>query len=85
MTGRRLSLITLSVAMATAVFAAPAAASNPSCTAQFTSVVAKVARPFGQMVVVPEVRGLTLGGPNLGQEVKVLLATADKGACPVTP
>ena len=85
MTRRRLSLITLSVAMATAVFAAPAAASNPSCTAQFTSVLAPVVRPFGQVIVVPEVRALTLGGRNLGQEVKLLLATADKDACPVTP
>jgi hypothetical protein len=37
------------------------------------------------VIVVPEVRTLMLGGPNLGQEVKVLLATADKDACPVTP
>ena len=59
------------------------AASNPSCTAQFASVTAKTAHPFGQVVVVPEVRNLTLGGPNLGQEVKVLLATADKSACPL--
>jgi hypothetical protein len=58
------------------------AASNPSCTAQFTTVVAKAARPFGQNVVVPEVRNLTLGGPNLGQEVKIFLATVDKSACP---
>jgi hypothetical protein len=61
------------------------AASNASCTAQFVSVVSKLATPFGQNVVVPEVRGLTLGGPNLGQEVKALLATADKTACPVAP
>ena len=59
------------------------AASNPSCTAQFTSTVAPVAVPFGQNVVIPEVRGLTLGGPNLGQEVKVFLATADKSDCPL--
>jgi hypothetical protein len=59
------------------------AASNASCTAQFASVTAKTAHPFGQVVVVPEVRNLTLGGSNLGQEVKVLFATADKSACPV--
>jgi hypothetical protein len=59
------------------------AANNASCTPQFTSTVAKVARPFGQNIVVPEVRNLTLGGTNLGQEVKVFLATADKSACPL--
>ena len=59
------------------------AASNPSCTAQFTSTVAPVAVPFGQNVVVPEVRNLTLGGVNLGQEVKVFFATADKSDCPL--
>jgi len=58
------------------------AASNPSCLAQFTSTVAPVTVPFGQNIVVPEVRDLTLGGPNLGQEVKVV-ATADKSACPI--
>jgi hypothetical protein len=58
-------------------------ASNASCTAQFTSTVAKVARPFGQTIVVPEVRNLTLGRRNLGQEVKVFLATANKSACPL--
>jgi hypothetical protein len=59
------------------------AASNPSCTAQFAKSLVHVAHPFGQNIVVPEVRNLTLGGPNLGQEVKVFLATADKSACPV--
>jgi hypothetical protein len=59
------------------------AASDPSCTAQFTTSLVAAARPFGQNIVVPEVRNLTLGGPNLGQEVKVLFATADKGACPL--
>jgi hypothetical protein len=59
------------------------AASNPSCTAQFASTTAKLARPFGQNVVIIEVRTLTLLGPNLGQEVKVFLATADKSACPL--
>ncbi len=62
-----------------------ASASNPSCTAQFTSTLAPVAIPFGTNIVVPEVRNLTLGGPNLGQEVKVLFATADKSACPIAP
>lgn len=62
-----------------------AAASNANCLAQFTSALAPVARPFGQTIVTPEVRDLTLGGPNLGQEVKVLFATADRTACPVTP
>jgi hypothetical protein len=60
-------------------------ASNPSCTAQFTSTLAPAAIPFGTNIVVPEVRNLTLGGPNLGQEVKVLFATADKSACPISP
>ncbi len=59
------------------------AAGNPSCTAQFVTTAAKVARPFGQNIVVPEVRNLTLGGRNLGLEVKVFLATADKSACPI--
>jgi len=82
---KRLALMILSAGAATVLVAAPVSASNPSCTAQFTSVVAQVVRPFGQAVVVPEVRGLTLGGRNLGQEVRFLLATADRGACPVTP
>ena len=59
------------------------AASSPSCTAQFIAAVRPVSHPFGQVIVVPEVRNLTLGGPNVGQEVKVLLATADKDACPL--
>ena len=59
------------------------AANNASCTAQFASTTAPVTRPFGQNVVIPEVRNLTLGGPNLGQEVKVFLATADRSACPL--
>ena len=61
----------------------PSAAAGPSCTAQFASATAQAVRPFGRVIVVPEVRDLTLGGPNLGQEVKVFLATADKDACPV--
>ena len=60
----------------------PSVAAGPSCTAQFVSATARVARPFGQNVVVPEVRTLSLGGPNVGQEVKFIFATADKDACP---
>jgi hypothetical protein len=63
----------------------PTVVAAPSCTAQFASATAQAARPFGQLIVVPEVRLLTLGGPNLGQEVKVILATADKDACPFGP
>jgi hypothetical protein len=58
------------------------AAGNPSCTAQFVMVAAHAAQPLGQNVVVPEVRSLSLGGRNVGQEVKVVFATADKSACP---
>ena len=65
--------------------AAPGASAAPSCTAQFTSAGAQVVRPFGQLIVVPEQRNLTLGGPNLGQEVKALFATADREACLVPP
>ncbi|TMG21036.1 MAG: hypothetical protein E6H96_14190 [Chloroflexi bacterium] len=61
------------------------AAANPSCAGQFASALAPVVRPFGQVIVVPEVRNLTFGGRNLGQEVKILLATAVKTACPITP
>jgi hypothetical protein len=74
------------VALAAALLiglAPSATASNPSCTAQFTSTTNKIAHPFGQVVVVQEVRNLTLGGRNLGQEVKVFLATADRTACPL--
>ncbi len=71
---------------ATVVLAvAPGVSAAPSCTAQFTSVGAHAARPLGQSIVVPERRDLTLGGPNLGQEVKVFFATADREACPVPP
>jgi hypothetical protein len=62
---------------------APSAAASPSCTAQFATGLVTVARPFGLNIAVPEVRNLTLGGPNLGQEVKVFLATADRSACPL--
>jgi hypothetical protein len=61
---------------------APSVAAGPSCTAQFASPTAQAVRPFGQVIVVPEVQNLTLGGANLGQEVKVIFATADKDACP---
>jgi hypothetical protein len=64
--------------------AAPVSAA-PSCAGQFASAVAPATVPFGQTIVVPEVRNLTFGGPNLGQEVKVFLATADRNACPVAP
>lgn len=60
----------------------PSVAAGPSCTAQFVAATVQVARPFGQNIVVPEVRSLSLGGRNLGQEVKVVFATADKNACP---
>jgi hypothetical protein len=85
MIGKRLVIAILTGALAGAVLALPVAASNPSCTAQFVSQTARVARPFGQQVVVPEVRNLSLGGPNLGQEVKVVFATADRTACPFAP
>ncbi|HYU48753.1 MAG TPA: hypothetical protein VEO91_02335 [Candidatus Limnocylindria bacterium] len=78
----------LSMALAGALLVGLApgvAAGNSSCTAQFTSALAPVVRPFGQNIVVPEVRNLTLGGPNLGQEVMSLFATADRTACPVPP
>jgi hypothetical protein len=82
---KRFILAALAIMATTALAAAPAAASNPSCTAQFTSALAPITTPFGQTVVVPEVRTLSLGGPNLGQEVKFLFATADRAACPVAP
>jgi len=81
---KRQFLIILTAAAASAALASPVAAA-PSCAGQFASGVAPFAVPFGQLVVVPEVRNLTFGGPNLGQEVKVLLATADRNACLVTP
>jgi hypothetical protein len=86
---KKISLVGFAAAV-TALIASPASAAppdqaNPSCTAQFVAVVAPEAVPFGQIVVVPEVRDLTFGGPNLGQEVKVLFATADRSVCPVTP
>jgi hypothetical protein len=59
------------------------AASEPSCAAKFITSQVMSARPLGQSIVVPEIRNLTLGGPNLGEEVKVFFATADKGACPI--
>ena len=61
---------------------APTVAASPSCTAQFAAVAARAVQPFGQVIVAPEAQNPTFGGPNLGQEVKVLLATADKNACP---
>lgn len=82
---RRLYTLLFAVGLATLALAGPVTASTPSCAGQFASTVAPLAVPFGQLVVVPEVRNLTFGGPNLGQEVKVLLATADRNACPVAP
>ena len=76
----------LAVATASlAVFAAAApVAASPSCTAQFVTEAARAAHPLGQNIVVVEVRTLTLGGRNLGDEVSTLLATADRSNCPVT-
>jgi hypothetical protein len=81
---KRLAPIIL-VAVASAALASPVTASNASCLGQFASGIAPISVPFGQTVVVPEVRSLSLGGPNVGQEVKALFATADRNACPVTP
>jgi len=61
----------------------PASSSHASCTRQFGSVAAPLFVPRRQTIVVPEVRNLSFGGPNLGQEVKVLFATADRSARPV--
>jgi len=82
---KRLAMAMITATLAIAALAGPVAASNASCAGQFASAVAPIAVPFGQLVVVPEVRNLTFGGPNLGQEVKFLLATANRDACPVTP
>ena len=79
-----LTLAALAAALATTLLAAPVGASNPSCTGAFASGVAPVAVPFGQTNIVPEVRNLTFGGPNFGQEVKGL-STSDRGACPIAP
>jgi hypothetical protein len=81
---RRLTVAGAMTVLALAL-TAPGVSAGSSCTAQFVSFLAPGTVPFGQNIVVPEVRNLTLGGPNLGLEVKVLLATADKEACPVTP
>ena len=83
---KRLVLIIVTAVAAAAALASPAAAaSNGNCLGRFASTVAPVSVPFGQTVVVPEVRNLTFGGPNLGQEVKFLFATANRDACPITP
>jgi hypothetical protein len=84
---RKSSLAAATILAGTALLglAPTASASDPSCTAQFTSTLGPLTIPFGTNIVVPEVRDLTLGGPNLGQEVKVFFATADKSACPVSP
>jgi hypothetical protein len=83
---RRLAIIAASAAIACTVVSGPvsaASSSHASCTGQFGSVAASLFVPLGQTIVVPEVRNLSFGGPNLGQEVKVLFATADRSACPV--
>ena len=68
------------------IAAAPSvAADNASCAAQFTRVGAQDVVPFGANIVAPEAQNPTLGGPNLGLEVKVLFAGADQTACPVSP
>jgi hypothetical protein len=82
--GKRLLAIVLTLVAASAALASPVAA-KASCTAQFTSALAPLPGSFGQLVVKPEVFSLSLGGPNLGQEVKLLFATADRDACPVVP
>jgi hypothetical protein len=81
---RRSLALALAVGLLAIAAATPVSAA-PSCAGQFASGLAPNVVPFGQNVVVPEVRNLTFGGSNLGQEVKVLLATADRNACPVTP
>jgi hypothetical protein len=81
---RRSPFLALAAGLLAISAAAPVSAA-PSCTGQFASAVAPNAVPCGQNVVVTEVRNLTFGGPNLGQEVKLLLATADRTACPVAP
>ena len=78
---RRLGLAAAAGLIA-AVGAPGVALAESSCTAQFVTAIAPFVQPFGTEVVVPEVRNLTLGGPNLGQEVKVVFATADRTACP---
>ena len=79
---RRLGLAAAAGVIA-AVGAPAVASAESSCTAQFVTAIAPFVHPFGTEVVVPEVRNLTLGGPNLGQEVKVVFATADRTACPL--
>jgi hypothetical protein len=81
---RGITTAALAAALGSVMLAAPVGASNASCTGAFVSAVANAAVPFGRTNIVPEVRNLTFGGPNLGQEVKGL-STADRGACPITP
>jgi hypothetical protein len=82
---RRLALAAMAAALASLVQGGPVTASNASCAGQFISSLAPVLTPFGRVVVVPEIQVPTLGGPNLGQEVKVFFATADRNDCPITP
>lgn len=80
---RRLSVALAVGALAIALVPSSAAAA-PSCAGQFVPAAAQVAWPLGLNIVVPEIRLLTLGGPNLGQEVKTFFARADRTDCPVT-
>jgi hypothetical protein len=80
---RRLSVAFAVSALAIALIPS-AAAGAPSCAGQFVPAAAQIAWPLGLNVVVPEVRLLSLGGPNLGQEVKAFFATADRTDCPIT-
>ena len=85
-TRRRTSLAAILASAPLVLALAPGvAASSGSCAGQFASAGARAVHPFGQNIVVPEVRTLTLSGPNLGQEVSAFLATADRNACPVPP
>jgi hypothetical protein len=81
---RSLTLAAVAAALAMAALAGPVAASNASCTGAFASGVAALTVPFGQTNIVPEVRNLTFGGRNFGQEVQGL-SRSDRSACPITP
>jgi hypothetical protein len=84
MSRRKLAVVAVTATMFVLGIAGPATAA-PSCTAQFVTVASGEARPLGLNVVRPELRELTFGGRNLGDEVSFLFATADRTACPVTP
>jgi hypothetical protein len=80
----RFGALAVSVPLALAA-ASTATASEASCAGQFTSVGAQDVVPFGQLIVAPEAQDPTLGGSNLGLEVKDLFAEADRAACPIPP